>query len=245
MRKKLRWAPAPTFAAVLAAALWLLVPPAFGGTADTPQEAGDPCRLAQPQPASPLEMNTVTVDSLFKTVVMEKEVFVCANEPGAPASIRDVETFIEIVELATRDGARVVEKRVESATCDKNPSAAGVTVKCNRAAVPLGPPGNPAIPGTCTPSLQQPSDPVEMNTAVGPKDRLVKTIKVEKEVFDCDQGTVVGDLYLFTEIIEAPSETARGLPTVRPIAKRFEGIVCFKSVSEGRLIGCRQVGPLS
>jgi hypothetical protein len=35
------------------------------------------------------------------------------------------------------------------------------------------------------------------------------------------------------------------VPTVSPVAKRFDGIVCFKSVRDAALVGCRQVGPLS
>jgi len=242
MRKKVRWAAALVLLTALGTTLWLVVPMASGGGATHAKKQADPCQLAR-QPASPLEENTVTVDDLFKTIAMEKEVFVCSSAVGeAPTELRDVETFIEIIELATRDGVRVVEKRVESATCVKAIAPNGTTVKCFTRPVPLEPAGNPAIPGNCTPAPEQPSDPVEMNTAVSPKDRFAKTVKVEKEVFTC--GDLVADVYLFTEIIEAPSKTDTGLPTVRPIAKQFEGIVCFKSIPEATVIGCRQIGPL-
>lgn len=243
MRKKVLWAAALVLLTALGTTLWLVVPMASGGGATHAKKQADPCQLAR-QPASPLEENTVTVDDLFKTIAMEKEVFVCTSAVGeAPTELRDVETFIEIVELATRGGVRVVEKRVESATCIKQLSPNGTTVKCFAQPVDLGPPGNPAIPGDCTPAPEQPGDPVEMNTAVSPKDRFAKTVKVEKEVFTCGDS-LVADVYLFTEIIEAPSQTDTGLPTVRPIAKQFEGIVCFKSIAEARVIGCRQIGPL-
>ncbi len=248
MRKKAWCAVALTTAATIAAALWLIVPLAVGGGTNAKRAAAtDPCELVQPQPAHPLEANTVAVGALFKTVAMEKETFACTVDPNfPPTQLRDVETFIEIVEAATRDGVKVVEKRVESATCIKDLAGqGGWVVRCSTEPVALAPPGNPAIPGDCRPSPDQPADPVDMDTAVGANDRFVKTVKVEKEVFFCSED-VVADVYLFTEIIEAQTRNAAGaVGTVRPIAKEFEGIVCFKRIIEPRLTGCRQIGPLS
>jgi hypothetical protein len=242
MRRKAWCAAALTSGGVIAAALWLVVPLAVGGgTKSTRAEATEPCQLVQPQPEHPLEANTVAVDALFKTVVMEKETFACSAEPTLPPTqLRDVETFIEIVEASTPNGVKVVDKRVESATCIKGRAPGGWVVRCSTAPIDLVPVESLTISGGCVPSQEQPTDPVEMNTAVGEKGR-VKTVTVEKELFTC--GGVVVDVYLFTEIIEAPSKSTAGA-TIRPIAKQFEGIVCFKNVQNAKLISCES-GPMS
>ena len=54
---------------------------------------------------------------------------------------------------------------------------------------------------------------------------------MEKEIWSCQRG--IGDVYLFTEIVEAaPGKVSQRL---------FEGIVCFKSESEGELLRCDRI----
>lgn len=190
------------------------------------------CQSADP--SHPLEMNTVEAARLFKTVAMEKEVFYCGNDPQSLNAVVDLETFIEIIE-SPRELGRVVEKRVEVARCEKIFGGPGA-LRCTTREILLEP-GSASLLANCTPPQreQQPSDPVEMNT-VASRDGTVKTIKLEKEVFQC--GPFIGDLYLFTEIIERPSETETGLPTLRPIDKRFEGIMCLKDPKKQDISRC-------
>jgi hypothetical protein len=234
MRRKLRWAVALVPLLGFSAATWWLAPSGVAG-----QQLA--CRLAAPplQPAEPLEMNTVLQDGLFKTVVMEKEVFECTLDGQNFTQVRDVETFIEIVEQGGPKNVRVVEKRVEAATCIKD-FAAG-TVDCRARTIDLGTSVAPLADCRVAQEATPPRDPVEMNT-VAPPNGAIKTIKVEKEILDCSTGTgpAIGDLYLFTEIIEARTETATGAPTLRPTRKRFEGILCFKSAERAALIQCVQ-----
>ena len=85
------------------------------------------------------------------------------------------------------------------------------------------------------PELQQPSHPVEMETVVL-RNGLVKTVKVEKEVFFCSGR--VADLYLFTHVHE--TATAHG---VRMTGRRFDGVICVKDEARGRIAGCRLFTP--
>jgi hypothetical protein len=191
---------------------WTIAPLAMGKG----EQASAGCELAGPQ--EPLEMNTVPLFGFMaKTVAMEKEVITCANS----SFIVDTETFVEVVER----GSKVIDKRVEVTQCFKElrPSANNVgTIKCRPPRdIPIGPPIDRPLRG-CT-ALPSPSDPVEMNTVA--LKNLVKTIKLDKENFQC--GIDVMDVYLFTEVIEKAS-----FFDVKPIEKRYEGIVCRKLVSD-------------
>src|ERR671919_184471 len=205
---------------IASAVMW---PATEGAVGQIPTQ---PCRAADPplQPEEPLEMNTVVVDRLFKTVVMEKEVFVCLDASGAETQIADLETFIEITERAApaRSSVQPVAKRVEVAKCVKD-FVEGL-VRCEPASMRLP---NIDVPlEGCRVDLERPGtprDPVVMNTATAGK--MVKTIKVEKEVLVC--GNLIGDLYLFTEIIEAP-DNRRAPKRLKPVVKQFEGIMCLK-----------------
>lgn len=203
------------------------------------------CELASPPqaPEEPLEMNSVVFRDLVKTVVMEKEVFNCTGQAGQP-QIKDVETFVEVVELRDGREIRVVDERVEVAQCIKNLANGRIT--CSASTAELHPPQSQPLTGCSQPEgLTQPRDPVEMDTVVSGS--LVKTIKVEKETFQCGGGPAVaefiGDLYLFTEIIEAPGETAEREATLQPVVKAFRGIVCFKDEQTATVVACARVAP--
>ena len=64
----------------------------------------------------------------------------------------------------------------------------------------------------------------------------VKTVTVEKEVFDC--AGQIGDLYLFTEVIES----AHGRD-VRPVGTQFEGVICLKNEATAQLVSCKLFTP--
>jgi hypothetical protein len=193
----------------------------------TPSATGQGCTLASTQPDQPLEMNTVAQGDLAKTVVQETEIYVCEDPSGIPFRTIDLETFLEIVERAGTNGTSIVERRAEVAECSKRfPDG---TVSCRGEVLSLGGPVTPAVDG-CEPATTQLADPVEMNTiAFGSASaRLIKTIKVEKQIFSCG-NTSRADLYVFREIIEKRTTTSTGSPTYRPVQRRFQGIVCRKT----------------
>jgi hypothetical protein len=201
------------------------------------------CFLHDPQPEHPLEMNTVVSDPrtsqfrdpLIKHVIMEKEIYDC--DVNFRSFTRDVETFIEIIQRVQGGRTTTVEKRVEEIACDKG-NRAGFGVECSARDVPLeeGLPGNII----CSEPAQrvQPKDPVEMNTVITSRQDTVKTFKVDKELIDCreDLGGGVfspasGDLYLFTEIVEARAVVA-GVDNIRSTEKKFQAILCL--IDRGR-----------
>ena len=68
-----------------------------------------------------------------------------------------------------------------------------------------------------------------------PRKDVVKTIKTQKEVFECiAPGTTVPiavlDVETFTEIFEKPAKTDAGEQTFRPVAKRVEVSFCVKEL---------------
>jgi hypothetical protein len=169
------------------------------------------CTIHEPQPAHPLEMNTVVSDPrtsqfrepLIKHVIMEKDVWDCVENEGTPEErrfTRDVETFIEIVQRVQGGRTTTLEKRVEEITCDKGNSTTRVFgVSCSARDVPVEqtPPRFPCSP--INPQFRaQPTDPVEMNTVLTARQDTVKTMKVDKEIVVCDLGVPAffqGELY--------------------------------------------------
>jgi hypothetical protein len=233
--KRTRWALLGGLMLVAATA-WVLVPLAFGQAQKT---------TCKPLTKPHMEMNTVDA-VVVKTVAMEKEVFACRSSNGG--FMRDLETFVELTE-AVPDGVRFLEAEVAVATaiCDK-PIRDPVSATCSAQAVEVGT-GTVEL-GRCeAPDPdQQPEDPVAMNSiavpGVGPGQVLAKTIKVDKEVFSCERG--IADVYIFTEIGErgfANAEFPNG--TVQTDFRRFVGVVCLKSVKEGRIVGCDRFAPKS
>ncbi len=180
--------------------------------------------LSQDQPDSPLELNTVVVGRVSKTVAMEKEIFRCFNKTDPHASVIrtiDVETFVDIIERASHGDVKAVDKHIEVASCTKDRellSHSPERVPCDTKNVTLRDVPSP-FGGCARTSL--PQDPVEMNTVSLLGGELVKTIKVEKEIWDCD--STILDLYLFTEIVEGRSTSG-----FRPVSKAFEAIICQK-----------------
>jgi hypothetical protein len=223
---------------IVAAALGaVLAQLATGQTGPSPIPEG--CQPKSPQPEAPLKLNTVVVANLAKTIAMEKEVFNCYDADGELAEIRDVETFIEVVErTGGRLGVETVTTVIEAATCSKDFKSGRVT--CGTKDVPLGATTTPLA--GCSPTrgtypfepTEQPSHPVEMNTVVMTGE-IVKTIKVEKEVLDC--GGDIGDLYLFTKIVE----DRRGQRFVT-LGKLFAGIICLKN-TDGKHVSCKAFTP--
>lgn len=220
------------------AAAWASVSLAAGNDSGKAGKAGSvqavTCQPTDPQPAAPLEMNTVQVDDLAKTIAMEKELFSCQDPAAGATFSRDVETFVEVIEQATATNVTRVARRVLIVTCDKNFAPTGV-VDCRTANIPLGPKVPSALQGCQTPPpgsvVRTPADPVEMNS-VALLD-FIKTIKVEKEVLNCPG--FIGDVYLFTEVLEKRTTGASGYV---PFSTRFDGILCRKDPQQGVITSC-------
>jgi hypothetical protein len=83
--------------------------------------------------------------------------------------------------------------------------------------------------------VEQPSHPVEMATTRVGGD-LARTVKVEKEVVSC--AGQIGDVYLFTEIIESKKGDAFQI-----IAKQFSGVICLKNAQTAELVSCKLFTP--
>src|SRR4029450_2924694 len=116
---------------------------------------------------------------------------------------------------------------VEQAACLKT-YPRGV-VSCRSRRVTVGPPSNPMKGCKPRPMDSQPAAPVRMSSVVF--GRLVKTVKVEKEIWACPEG--IGDVYLFTEIVEAaPGKVSQRL---------FEGLLCIKSESKAEVVRCDRI----
>jgi hypothetical protein len=226
-------------AAALVTLLAWLAAPAVG--ADRAAQQEPECRLAEVQPEEPLAMNTVVVGKLVKTIATEKEIFTCTDAAGDIVQIRDVETFVEIVEAVARrpPGFVTIARSVDVTECNKDLEEG--TVVCRSRTVRLGTTQRPLA--GCRPvrgtypfePIEQPRRPLEMNSVV--VGDLVKTIKVDKEIFECAE-TLVGDVYLFTEVVER-----REGRTIRPVATDFDGIICFKDPARATVVACRTFEP--
>ena len=98
----------------------------------------------------------------------------------------------------------------------------------------------PSLVGCRVSLLSPPLDATDMNTVIiGSK---VKTIHVEKEVFDCQKEitsppiyTYIVDVSIYIEILEDLAT----FPTVAP-KKTFEAVTCVKEANTGNLLGCQK-----
>jgi hypothetical protein len=229
-------------------AIWSVAPQ---GTAQQPLN----CDLRPQRPEHPLEMNTVVSDPrtsqfrdpLFKHVIMEKEIYECVENEGTDQErrfTRDIETFIEIIQRAQGGRTSTVEKRVEEIVCDTGNSPFGVS--CSARDVPLEQ-VPPDVLG-CFPrnpqTFPQPTDPVEMNTAITSRQDTVKTIKVDKAYLECilpGDFTMPGHLYVFTEIVEG--RIGGAADTIRPTEKKFQAILCLIDDFVARIVRCNHFIP--
>ena len=240
-RSRRRWLGGAVVAAGVVSAA--LVPFATGGPGPSPSPIPEGCRLHSPQPEAPLKLNLVAVRGLAKAIAMEKEVFDCFDARSTLAQIKDHETFIEIVQRAKggkKPTVKTIAVTVMSVTCVKDLKTGRVS--CKSARVPLARTSTPL--SRCRPTrsrypfepMEQPSHPVEMSTVLL-HGKLAKTVKVEKEVFDC--AGQIGDLYVFTELVEA----VRGSKGFAHVSTKFQGVMCFKNEARATLVSCSLFTP--
>jgi hypothetical protein len=184
----------------------------------------------------------VAVKNLAKTIAVETEVFSCFDAHSNLAQIKDVDTTIEIVERGSTGAKPIlttVSKSITAETCSKNLLTGRVS--CKAETLPLGVTDAPLTKCQGTKgtypfdTVVQPTHPLEMST-VTLDDGFVKTVRVDKEVFDC--GGRIGDVYLFTEVVEATKPTG-----FSPGRTQFEGVVCFKNETTAKLSECKLFTP--
>jgi hypothetical protein len=230
---------------VLASALAvILVPLATGTSGPSPSPIPQGCQLRSPQPEAPLKLNLVAVKRLAKVVVAEKEIFNCFDDQSTLARIKEVNTIIETTEQATLRGktpsVATVATTVDAETCTEDLKTGRIS--CATSHVPLAATSTPLA--GCSPTkgtypfdaVQQPSHPTEMSS-VSIASAFVKTVQVDKAVFDC--AGRVGDLYLLSERVEA----VNGETGFRPLGATSTGVMCKKNETTAEVVGCALFGP--
>src|SRR5262249_44683784 len=85
------------------------------------------------------------------------------------------------------------------------------------------------------PTIVQPSHPVQMST-VTLANGLVKTVKVEEEVFDCSGR--IGDVYVFTDVGELAGRNG-----FSSVGTTFDGVICLKDESTAKVVSCKLFTP--
>jgi hypothetical protein len=195
-------------------------------------------------PAFPLEMNTIAVRGLFKTVVMEKDLYTCnpptsakgkKNKPrpaggfGPFQEFRDVETFIEVVQR----GQSFLEISVYISTCAHSFSSGVHCGWSSKIRIPSSPLSHP-LEGCDSSSLWVPNDPVEMTTTQSAG--YVKTIKIDKFIYTC--GSRYRHFYLFTELVERIANVPGPTDSYRPYpwGQRSFGVYCETGVTDAAAV---------
>jgi hypothetical protein len=203
-------------------------------------------------------LNAVAVENLEKSIAMSKEVFDCYDAHSTLTQVKDVETFIELTESGTAKkgyysttkwgkkpppppppGFTALTKSVTVDTCVKDLQKG--TVACKSADMPLGTTTAPLSKCTLTkgtypfPTIVQPTHPVQMSTVVL-ANGLVKTVKVEEEVFDCSGQ--IGDVYVFTDVGELAGD--KGFSS---LGTTFQGVICLKDESTATVVSCKLFTP--
>jgi hypothetical protein len=228
--------------AASAAVVGVIVPLATSANGPSPSPIPQGCQLRSPQPEAPLKLNVAAVNNLAKTIAVETEVFSCFDAQSNLAQIKNVDTTIEITErggTGAKPTLTTVSKSIATDTCAKDLQTGRVS--CKAEAMPLGVTAAPLTNCRVTRGtypfdpVQQPTHPIEMST-VTLDDGFVKTVRVDKEVFDCSGR--IGDVYLFTEVIEATQQTG-----FRSVRTQFEGVVCFKNETTALVTECKLFTP--
>ncbi|HZQ64862.1 MAG TPA: hypothetical protein VFA66_06520 [Gaiellaceae bacterium] len=188
-------------------------------------------------PTFPLEQNTAAAGHLVKTVAMEKDILSCnPTNTSDPHFTRDLETFVDVIDRQSGSSLGFLTAKAFASTCDKTFTSAATTVACAAKKLPLvaGPAPNLQACGVG----RQLADPVVMNTARTLDGKVVKTIKVEKEIFSC--GNVMRDLYVFTQLIEPVNAAGDNFTTTNV---RVLGVYCDRDTTAGAITGCIRFTP--
>jgi hypothetical protein len=220
-------------------------------TAGAAKSAGSPspspipqgCQAVAAQPSAPTTLNSVSPGGIGKTIVNDLETFDCYNAQSTLAALKQVHTFIELVDRGRggrHPASLAVARTVEEHVCTDNLVGGGVS--CKTVNVPLGTTTTPikgcaVVSGTYPfASIAQPAEPLELGT-VRLAGGIVETVAVTKQVFDC-QGDI-GDLYLFAET----SERVKGQGTPSSLGTKYEGVICKKDAATAAILACQLFTP--
>jgi len=176
------------------------------------------------QAPEPVDMNTVNVKGVAKTIHIEKEVFSCLI--GIKQVVVDVSIYTELLGNIREQETRGMN--FEVVTCVKYDKG---ILGCKTEVPPALPVDMPTM--VCEPIPA--TLPLEMNTVVD--GRIVKTIEAEKEVFECDFDndvpTTIVDVIIFTEVFEEVKSRSHEV-----INKKFDAAICVKEIDIAKVIGC-------
>jgi hypothetical protein len=187
------------------------------------------CQIVNP-PTDPIDMNTVSFKEFVKTVHIEKEIFQCVTNNGAPVIVV-VSLFTELFENMRT--LSTINKTAETVTCIKGYN--GTISYCDSKQIPII--DEYPVRANCDPNSLRTLDimsPIEMETIVD-SEGISKTIEAEKEVFQCDfrenTPTRLLDVILFTEIFE-------DITSGQIIKKSVESISCLKDIQTAEVKIC-------
>ncbi|HLE34934.1 MAG TPA: hypothetical protein VI698_03495 [Nitrososphaerales archaeon] len=206
------------------------------------------------QPDDPLGMNTVRVQDIAKTIIVEKEVFKCDTVQGDINLIIDVTTVAEILENMTSQ--TIISKQAHVITCakldvriqeygdDDDDDGDGSVLGCD-----VYVPDTDFVPvSNCW--EEEIDEPQEVNTVN--KGKTVKTIVAQKEIFVCIFGEkeacwdYCGRAYFDSDdkkveqyIIEEILEDLRLAPSDTVVQQNVESLRCTILITDAFVESCR------
>jgi len=233
---------AMSVAAVLVTAFVLVQPTmqtSYGQVADEGVPAYFACEFEDGEQAEdPWSMTSVRVQDVAKTIFAEKEIFECKTVQGNLELIVDVTTIAEIYENMTNKN--IILKQTEVITC-ASLDADGTLLGCD-----VYTPTTDFIPvSDCDDDVGDLEHPQEMNTVN--KGKTVKTIIVQKELWECEFHTDDGargedDFYDDKKIeqytIEEIWENLNLLPGNPVTLKTVESLRCTTLIEEAFVESC-------
>jgi hypothetical protein len=176
------------------------------------------------EPMDSIDMNTVIVGSIVKTIHVEKEVINCISVELRTGIIIDLSIYTEVVEQFPSNKYVMPKISFDVVTCYKFSNGSAI-LGCETYA-----------PSTTLPAKGFFTDcfkplnvafPIEMDTVVN-SSRFVKTVEAEKEVFACGN---VADITIFTETFE---DLLQGTSN-----KTIFSTTCEKQIEVPKVLGCK------
>src|SRR5581483_2560326 len=183
-----------------------------------------------------IDQNTVAAGLLVKSDALEKDILSCNTGAGAPFT-RDLQTFVEVIDRQSGSSLPFLAANVFASTCDKASTAQATTVACAASKVPLSAGQAPNL-GGC--SLQGSLlDPVVMNTVRTRDGKILKTIKLHKEIYRC-ASALWRDVYVFSQLIEPVNGAGDNFAGA---TVRWLGLSCDRDTAAGAVTSCTRFTP--
>ena len=195
----------------------------------------------------PVEMNSVRVQDIAKTIIAEKEIFRCQTEQGNIDVLVDVTVVAEILENMT--DKTIISKQAHVIYCvklapDNQPAAGGLgggdatLLGCDTDV-----PDTDFVPVTSCDTFNNNFEMQEMNTVN--KGKTVKTIIVQKELLFCDfgngnpQNPDGDDKKIEQYTIEEIWENLNLAPADTVVQQSVESLRCTTLVTEAFVESCQ------